>query len=180
MHRGGLRMVAATIGMFDGEVAFDEAIAQISQHRRAKALAYRFERDRRLSLLAGLLLDELLREHGLRECDMAYDESELGKPVFSAHPELQFSLAHGGEMAVAALAEQPVGVDVERLADFPRDIAEPHEWTEMESVGKLLGTGVGTYVDSGSYSAPAGVSVEHFQTCGHLICLATHPTLPSA
>lgn len=172
IRRGELRVVAALTDVFDGEIAFEEALAHVSGYRREKVRAYRFERDRRLSLLAGLLLDELLRERGLRERDMAYAEGDQGKPSFTEYPELHFSLAHSGEVAVAALADVPIGVDVERLVGFPRDIADPFAWTEMESVGKLFGTGVGVYVDSGDYRTPDDVAIEYFQARGHLVCLA--------
>ena len=174
----GVRVRAALIDVFEGEVLFAEALACASEHRRMKALAYRFERDRQLSLLAGLLLDELLRERGLRERDMVYDVSDLGKPAFAAYPQLQFSLAHSGNMAVAALADVPVGVDVERLADFPRDVCDPHQWTEMEAVGKLLGSGVGCFVDSSEYSRPADARIGHFESQGHLVCVASFDSLP--
>ena len=178
IQREELRLVAAAIDVFDEDVPFGDALARVSAHRREKVRAYRFERDRRLSLLAGLLLDELLRERGLRERDQAYVVGEHGKPAFATYPELHFSLAHGGEMAIAALAHAPVGVDIERLADFPRDIADPHVWTQMESVGKLLGTGIGGYVDAGDFCMPDGIQVEHFETCGHLACFATKSESP--
>ena len=172
IQRGGLRMVAAAIDVFDGEVAFDEALAQVSGHRRAKALAYRFEPDRQLSVLAGLLLDELLADYGLRERDMTYREGEQGKPTFADRADLHFSLAHSKQMAVAALAGVPVGVDVEYLPGFPRDIAEPYEWTEMESVGKLLGCGVGSFVDGATFHIPDGVTVAHTVLDDYLVCIA--------
>ena len=173
IRRDGIRLVAASIDVFDCEFSFEDALERVSQHRRSKALSYRFDSDRRLSLLVGLLLDDLLCERGLRECDMRYDVSDLGKPTFAAHPELHFSLAHSGDLALTALADVPVGVDVERLSDFPRDIADPHEWTQMESVGKLFGAGVGGYVDAGCFHMPDGVQTEHFETRGYLVCLAS-------
>lgn len=178
IRRDEIHLVAAAIDVFDGEVAYEDALARVSEHRRAKVRSYRFERDRRLSLLVGLLLGELLRERGLCECDMAYNVSDLGKPMFAAHPELHYSLAHSGELAVAVLADTPVGADVERLADFPHDIADPHEWTQMESVGKLLGTGVGGYVDSGAFRMPEGIQTEHFEIRGHLVCFAREARSP--
>ena len=86
--------------------------------------------------------------------------------------------AHSAGMAVGALSDKPIGVDVEYLSSFPYDIAEPYAWTEMESVGKLLGCGVGTFVDSGIYERPADVTVEHFKLGDHLVCIARQSGLP--
>ena len=168
----GCRAIGAFVDAFDRPGAFDEALANASGHRRRKVASMRLEGDRRLSLLAGVLLDELLRERGLRERDMAYVESENGKPSFAQHPDLHFSLAHSGQMAVAALAQVPVGIDVERLPEFPYDIAEPRLWTEMEAVGKLLGCGVGVFVDGGAYRRPGGICVRHASAGDYLVCLA--------
>ena len=170
------RVVGAFAYQLAGPGAFEAALGRVSGYRRAKALALRFGKDRRTSLLAGLLLDELLQEHGLRERDMGYSVSEAGKPAFANRPDLRFSLAHSGQMAVAALSARPVGIDVEHLPSFPRDIAEPYAWTEMEAVGKALGCGVGPYVDAGagSYRRPAGFTVRHFAAGAdaYLVCLA--------
>ena len=174
----GWRLIAAADDQIDTATAFDAALATVSDHRRSKALSFLFEKDRRTSLLAGLLLDELLKEAGLRERDMVYKVSDLGKPTFAEHEDLHFSLAHSSGMAVGALSAKPIGVDVERLPGFPTDIAEPYEWTEMESVGKLLGCGVGTYVDTGTYERPASVTVEHFVLGDYLVCIARETGLP--
>ena len=174
----GWRFVAACDDQIATSAAFDAAICTVSAHRRGKALSFRFEKDRQTSLLAGLLLDELLSEKGLREQDMVYEIGELGKPTFADHASLHFSLAHSAGMAVGALSDTPIGIDVEHLPSFPYDVAEPFSWTEMESVGKLIGCGVGTFVDAGHYERPDSVEVEHFMLGDHLACIARESGLP--
>ena len=178
MRGAGWRFVAAPDDQIATSEAFYAALPLVSSHRREKALAFRFAKDRRTSLLAGLLLDELLAERGLHEKDMTYEVSALGKSTFAEHANLHFSLAHSAGMAVGALSDEPIGVDVEHLPGFPYDIAEPYAWTEMESVGKLLGCGVGTFVDSGAYERPVNVTVEHFALGDHLACIARETGLP--
>lgn len=168
----GYRVVAARADSFEDEAAFDAALTTMSEYRRGKVESYRFAKDRRLSLLVGVLLDELLRDLGLRERDMLYGETANGKPVFANHGDLHFNLAHSGNMAIAALSTSPIGVDVEHLPTFAYDVAEPYEWTKMESVGKLLGCGVGAFVDGAAFSVPDGVSVQHVELGDHLACIA--------
>ena len=172
IRRNGCHVVAGQTHALEDAREFDAALDKVSAHRRAKVRSYRFAKDQRLSLLAGLLLDELLADCGLRERDMVYGEGEGGKPEFTNRPDLHFSLAHSEHMAVAALALAPVGVDVEYSPTFPRDIAEPFLWTEMESVGKLLGCGVGEFVDSAEYHRPSETLVEHVSIDDYLICIA--------
>ena len=171
---GAIRLVAADTTTFDAPGAYADALARVSEERRKKALSFRFEKDRRVSLLAGLLLNDLLSERGLAERDMEYVTGPHGKPAFAKEPGLHFSLAHSGLMAAAALAPFPVGVDIERLDGFPRDIADPQAWTAMEGAGKATGQGIGAYVDAGveTFSVPAGFRVEHYSCDGYLVCLA--------
>ena len=61
----------------------------------------RFDKDRRLSLLAGMLLDELLCERGLRERDMAYVENDRGKP--SGRPLAAASATSSTGLPIAGL-----------------------------------------------------------------------------
>lgn len=95
--------------------ALVDALPQLSQYRREKVMRYRFDRGKWLSAGAGLLLDNMLREHGLCERDMTYVEGEHGKPTFASHPELHFNLSHSGNLVACALGHRPVGVDVQQL-----------------------------------------------------------------
>lgn len=180
----GCRVAAAlTPVAFALPGSFEAALERVSAHRREKALSQHREKDRRLSLLAGLLLDDLLLLRGLRERDMEYDEGPHGKPALHGLEGVFFSLAHSGEMAVAAMADAPVGVDVEQLEGYPRHIADPLAWTAIEARGKLHGEGVADYVDSiGGASAlarisladvemPEGYTLIHREVAGHLVCI---------
>jgi len=95
--------------------ALDDALTLLSKRRRDKTLRYRFERGKMLSAGAGLLLDNMLHAHGLRERDMRYVEGEHGKPAFELHPELHFSLSHSGNLVACAMGDMPVGVDVQTI-----------------------------------------------------------------
>lgn len=152
--------------------SYEAALEALSPTRRDKALSYKFDKDRELSVLSSMLLDRLLSRRGMREKNMSYVESDLGKPSFEGYPELCFSIAHSGEMALAMLGDAPVGVDVEHLPGFPRELADPFQWTEMESVGKLLGCGVGCYVDGERFEKPSYVETQHIPFEEYLFCIA--------
>ena len=172
IRQEGLRAIGAFVDALGPLERPIWQLASVSEHRKRKAEAFRFEKDRRLCLLAGMLLDQLLEAYGLRECDMTYIENEYGKPLFAQHPELHFSLAHSEHMAAAALSTVPVGIDVEYLPAFPRDIADAGTWTEMEAVGKAQGSGIGAFLEGGPYQRPSGFEVEHVSLGDYLACLA--------
>lgn len=86
-----------------------------------------------------------------------------GKPVFSRYPDHCFNLSHSGGMALCALSDRPVGVDIEivrpRSTEFPAYVFKGEEyerymalggdweafyalWTEKESILKYTGEGL--------------------------------------
>jgi len=121
--------------------ALDDALCQLSHHRRDKIVRYRFERGKWLSAGAGLLLNNMLMERGLRERDMEYSYGEHGKPLFGNHPNLHFNLSHSGTLVACALGDAPVGVDVQQIVKLRRSLvnytmseAEISRLDAMESV----------------------------------------------
>lgn len=117
---------------------------------------------RELRLCAGLALDACLKTVGLREKTVETAIDLHGKPYFPQYPEWHFSLSHSGDWAVCALADLPVGVDIEqwRLLDIHRLAKRyftPAEqewmnardeqafftlWTAKESLIKVRGCGL--------------------------------------
>lgn len=100
---------------------------------------------------------------GLPEADFgALHTLPGGKPVFSRHPALQFSLSHSGDLWACAFSDAPVGLDIQKIVEKPverlsRRWFHPAEtayleahgfsrffevWCAKESVVKYLGTGI--------------------------------------
>ena len=139
------------------------ALAEISPERRAHALGYRLERDRRLSVAAYLLLKEALgKGYGLVG-NPRLGRGRNGKPFLPDHPEIHFNLSHCPRAAVCAVADSPVGIDVEEIAPVDWEVArrvlseeeqnavrtssEPdvafvRYWTRKEAFAKLTGDGI--------------------------------------
>jgi len=126
---------------------------------RDKAAKKRFARDARLELVAGGLLARMLAERGIR--NPQFTTNPFGKPLLVQpstpllpRPTLStyFSLSHSGDVVMCALADRPVGCDVERLVLEPgRDRAFYEEWTRREAGLKALGYGFG---GGARYDAP--------------------------
>lgn len=150
----------------------EELKSRLSAARREKIERLRYEADKRLSLGAGLLLDQGLRRFGLREQTEAFGTVENGKPCLLNHPEIQFNLSHSGNMVMAAFSSCPVGCDVEKKQKARMDVAKrfftPAEqrvllaakteaerdllfsrlWTLKESYLKVSGRGMAMPLDS--------------------------------
>lgn len=88
---------------------------------------------------------------------------ERGKPYFPSHPQIHFNLSHSGPLALCAVGEEPVGVDIEvlrpRSPRLPQRALTPEElvwydargrrwedfytlWTRKESLVKYTGAGL--------------------------------------
>ena len=115
--------------------------------------------------LAGLrALLFLLRERGVDPAPLILSRGKSGKPYFANCP-LQFGISHSGDLAVCALSDLPVGIDVERLREkknaeiFAKRFFSPREcailtaardknnaffeiWTKKEAALKLRGRGI--------------------------------------
>ena len=97
--------------------------------RRAKADRFRFEKDMRLSVAAGALLQYALQMENVRE--PSFDVTSNGKPYLAGEESLYFNLSHSEGMVMCAIAEKEVGCDVEKKAVLNRRLAE-YVMTEYE------------------------------------------------
>ena len=134
-----------------------EAVALLPPERQEKIARYRFEKDKLLSLAAGLLI-----RRAIGESPITFGEHD--KPY--AERGIYFSVSHSGSVAAIAVDDVEVGLDVERIPDESRlKIAErfyhPCErtyvrgakdpcrafceiWTRKEAVLKMTGEGIST------------------------------------
>ena len=119
-----------------------------------------------LSAGAGFLLAPAFDSFGLDARTARVSVNEHGKPYLPDVPGVHFSLSHSGSMAMCAIADSPVGCDIQELsaarcgervarrfftpAEYARitAAAAPERefvrlWTLKESYVKYLGTGIG-------------------------------------
>lgn len=140
---------------------FGKTFACLPEERKKKAEAHLFERGRTLSAAAGYLLHRALIERGLENYKILYGDN--GKPYLEGGG-LYFNLSHGGDIAVCALSDCEVGVDVQKIAPVKeellkrvcteserqfinsakegREVAFCRLWTVKESFLKRIGAGL--------------------------------------
>lgn len=133
---------------------WQQGMALVTEKRREKAQRLIKEEDRLASLGTGLLLKCVLNISS--DKDIKYNEH--GKPYFE-HGKY-FSVSHSGNIAVLAVSDDEIGIDIERLrkpneriirrcfTEAEAEFAEKSNqnftriWTEKEAVLKLLGKGL--------------------------------------
>lgn len=130
--------------------------------RRRRAERFLQPRDRRLCVGAGLLAQDMLTDAGASDLTLAY--GEYGKPRLAHHPSIHFNLSHSADYALCAVADAPVGVDVQEMLDYDealarhclcdeelawlaaqddKSLAFTRLWVRKESLMKLTGEGLG-------------------------------------
>ena len=153
----------------EDEEVFRQKLKQVTEKRRNKVLQYKTREDQKRSLAAGLLLEELLKSHGVDPNLVKTDAN--GKLYLPEVDNFFFSLSHSGEYAACVVCDVPVGVDIQQKRMTTANIAkrffkieeankiekQPPEkredmffsyWTGKESYLKLKGQGILGGMDS--------------------------------
>ena len=90
-----------------------KAYGLVSKERQEKIDFYRFEKDKKLSAGAYLLLKKLLSEENVT--NPLFKTGKYGKAYISNHKNTYFNLSHSGKMVLCAISDMEVGVDVEYI-----------------------------------------------------------------
>lgn len=146
--------------------ALERAIAALPEWRRAVALRYKHEGGRRESAASFLLLADMLRERYGITCIEPFAIGPHGKPSIAGRGDVHFNLSHCRRAVAVAVADEPVGVDIETTGRYKpslaahclaadelrsldeatteteRDLRFTVLWTKKEALLKLLGTGI--------------------------------------
>lgn len=131
---------------------YDEKVNMLHQERAEKISAYKMSADRIRGLGAGLLLERGLEGYltdlraneevngrdGNKECNPSYAIPEdeegryiirygygpQGKPYLKDYPDIHFSLSHSGNMAVLAISDCEIGIDVQERRGYQEKVAK--------------------------------------------------------
>ena len=91
----------------------------LSAERKCRIMKYLKAEDRKRSLGAGLLLNEILPRYGASPAGIRIGEG--GKPEMEG---IFFNLSHSDNIVICAIAEKEVGCDVEKIVKAPEGVAE--------------------------------------------------------
>lgn len=142
----------------------------VSLERQKKIHRYRLDKDKKTSLFAGLLLRYMLVETWpFLKDSLQFCLGQNGKPYLADHPSCHFSISHSANVVAVAVAENPIGIDVEKTGraldslakryytpkeqDYIQNSDNPREsfyeiWTRKEAFIKMTGEGLCRPLDS--------------------------------
>lgn len=90
-----------------------KAYPLVSKSRQEKIDFYRFNKDKKLSCGAYLLLKKLLSEKKIS--NPHFETEKYGKAYISNYENIYFNLSHSGKIVLCAISDMEVGVDVEYI-----------------------------------------------------------------
>ncbi|MBQ8412147.1 MAG: 4'-phosphopantetheinyl transferase superfamily protein [Lachnospiraceae bacterium] len=106
-------------------IHFDELIKQVYPQRRDAILKLKNKRAACISLIAGLLLQEIIKKRfGIEPKDIVIDTNEQGKPCVKGLLDFYYNISHSGDMIVMAYGDCPVGVDLEEIKSADLRVAK--------------------------------------------------------
>ena len=83
----------------------------LPESRKRKVDYFRFDKDKKLSAGAYLLLDNLLKEENIT--DPIFKTGKYGKTYIGNYNDIHFNLRHSDKLAACVISDKEVGVDVE-------------------------------------------------------------------
>lgn len=107
----------------------------VSQDRRMKIERYKFEKDKKLSLYAGLLtrigLSKISR---ISESDFIFYQKSMHKPYLkNENVNLKFSISHTESAIVCGISEEEIGTDIEKIKnEVPEDVLSFYSTSEIK------------------------------------------------
>lgn len=106
--------------VFSDEKLFGFYYDAMPQNRKEKIDRLRFDKDKRLSLGASVLIQKALHLFELSYADIEYNK--YGKPLITCKENAFFNISHSGNMVVCAVSEHKVGVDIEKIQCFEENV----------------------------------------------------------
>lgn len=180
----GVRLWLARLGDVEPE-EWQRLYGQMDVARQERCRRYRRQEDRKQCVLSDALARlALCRDTGLSPKDVAFGKEPGGKPC-ALGLDKHFSLSHSGSLALCAVADFPVGVDLQKARPVPepttRRLARAGYrgsseedfftwWVRQEAAGKLEGTGLSLRPLTGERDVRSGTLEEDDGRYFYCVC----------
>lgn len=169
---------------------------QMSDERRQSVMRMKVEQKRNLRIAADALCRNAIAEFcGVSPAGIIFEYTRHGKPYAKGLP-VHFSISHSGDIAVCAVSDNEIGIDIEKIrtvnprsaerfaSEKEREYIRTAEngffeiWTLKEAYFKCIGTGLGSDIknvtfnvsDSGIACSENGYELSFYETDKDYIC----------
>lgn len=184
LELSGVRLWLARLEEVESE-EWPTLYGRMSRERQARCDRYRREADRKRCVLADALARHALAQAaGTEGGALTFARTETGKP-YAVGLDKHFSLSHSGALVACAVADFPVGADIQLRRPVTEVLTrrmaragyrgEREEdffawWTCQEAAGKLAGTGLSLRPPEPGLGFRSGVLEEPDGTYFYCVC----------
>lgn len=184
------------------DVIYEASRLKLPQHRLQKLQVLKHRKDRNLCIASWLVLEEALKGFPFYNGDERILVHKNGRIIFADNPHVHFNISHSGDVAMCAVSNCPVGVDVQverdfdegicrrfflpREADFVLNESDPCQkrekffriWTLKEAYVKMTGGGLGEFtkfeldLSHGVYCGNVFFEMFDISGCKAAVCMA--------
>lgn len=110
------QVTAINVDFLENPDCFRRWYEKMPSYRQKKIDAFKPAPSKKLSLGAGILLYMGFKELGLEKAEIEFGKND--KPLIKGNSEICFNLSHSGSMAVCAISDKNVGIDIEENKIF--------------------------------------------------------------
>lgn len=103
------------IALLDDNSVLNKALICIPEYYKNKYENSRLIENKKLELLAGLLLYEAVKSIDIDFNDWKIEKDELGKPYFPNKRDLFFNVSHSKEEVLVCVSDKNIGCDIELI-----------------------------------------------------------------
>lgn len=145
------------------EATFQFFINYVQPEKKERILRQRIKQKADTMLLGEILMRLAVKKNFGIDAENRIAATKHGKLFLKGCENVHFNISHSGSYAVCAVASAPVGVDIQKIGEYKRGVAErffneseilqieaavdkasefTRLWTQKEAVLKMLGTGL--------------------------------------
>lgn len=115
-----LRIYLADVSSLIG-VSFDAYYEKMPKERKEKIDGVKSEKDKLLSLLAGVLLERIKSEYDKETDEICVNKN--GKPFFKKG-DIFFNISHSGTKVCCAVCDCQIGCDIQKIGEYKEKIVK--------------------------------------------------------
>lgn len=141
----------------------------VSEEKKERILRQRIKQNADNMLVGAVLAKYML----LKYFQITFSKQHIsygryGKPYLHDYPNAQFNISHSGQFVACAISDRPIGVDIQEIVPYHRDVAKrvfsleelshiesspdrsaefTRLWTQKEAYLKMVGIGFSDRLD---------------------------------
>ena len=123
-HESSAKIFFLDTSVFSAPELFLEYYNKAPDDRKHKIDSYSLQKDKILSLAAGVVLSYALNSSGIPEAKQKINNAKSGKPYLANQKDLYFNLSHSGNIACCIIGSSVNGIDIEAIKASRYKMAE--------------------------------------------------------